>query len=405
LDFNSLNIDNIQELSNDELVDVLFDSLMKMKKIEFIKEEKHELSKKMIRPNFDYIKTEIDFTDEDESRWRIKVPFIDEEQREYYKREIKFDQDIYYLLPESNGFVLCDSMLIEKPMGLVEIHHYGDFVSRMAKNHSFSDIKREYNYRSYFYFDYNENKYVQVPTEGLEKTKNSMKKPGFDMNTIQDERVSTYLERERLLEFGLNRLKEISENDQLHQKFLDFVNDKYDKGNVLSIENILSFIQRYFHYLNNDFIKWIKIKLLFSSITRKEYEKLIEETQKLDETRKDILQSCASLFETYLEGTKEERARFNLYNIQNIEGEEIRNRLLKVHFKHLNDFKTPKPREIPQSDSLLLQGFIGYDLETKELFPNISEIERRRLKTKEFYSDKSYKDYQNEVLRRLAKRD
>lgn len=409
--FRDLDKENIQTVPNELLVDLLFESMMEMKKIEFIKEEKHELSMDMGQPDFDLLKSNLDYKDEDDERWRIKVPFVNERERKYYQGEISFGLEKYTMDPETGGFVKCDSRIIEKPLGLVEIHHFGRLESRLYKNHTFPSISNTYDHFLYFYYDYDQNKYVQVHSENLKKAKYLIESgQGFEAKSEDDEKILLYLEKENIVKLGISRLKRIMEEEKYHRKFYDFLNDHYDKekgikedgkeknGTRLSIENIAGYVERYKWYMDVDFTNWMKIKFLLTLINREEYEKLMEEKRKTLKTREEILQEIATLF-NYLEGTTNERATFDLSTIQIIQGEEIRERIKKL-LNVFVVFKTPKPSKVPDQALLLKQGFI-YDSKNHKLYPNAAEVERRRLRPKEFNSDDEYEAYQNEVLKRL----
>ncbi len=402
MDYKDLTLENINDVPGDELVDCLFESMEHMKNIDFVKISYNELSKKMEAPNFDLLKSKIKI--EDEGVWKVSVPFVDEKERDYYKKIIKFGLEKYFLLPDTGGFVKCDAKLIEKPLGLVEIHYWGDFITRMYKNHSFDDPKRIYNKRDYFYYDYEENKYIQVHSENLEKAKYDIQKGrGFQPKSKEDELINMYINKENLLKVVKGRLKEISEESQFHQKFMNFIYDKYDKnpdeGRLLSPANILNYLERTGWYLYDHFERWLKIKLLISSIDRKEYTKLIQETQRLNEVKENITYLILQL-KNHLSGDKYDRENYNLDNENMmLEAIEIRKKI-KSLLKEFTDFKTPKPPGKIPTKGLEKQGFI-YDENEHKLYPNAAEIERRRLKTLEHYSDEEYDAYQNEVLKRL----
>lgn len=415
--FRELDIDNVRTVPGTKLVELFFDSMMEMKKIEFIKEAKHELSIDMGEPDFDLLSSKLDYKDENDERWRIKVLYVNEKEREYYDGEISYGLDKYEDEPETGGFVLCDSRLIEKPLGLVEIHHFGRRESRLYKNHTFPSLDNTYDHYAYFYYDYDAKVYIQVHTENLKQAKiNIQKGKPFEPKKEEDKHIVMYLEREKIVKAGMGRLKRILEENKFRKKFYEFLIDHYEKETIiekqngtivkggtnrLSIQNIAGYTERYLIYLQTDFKKWMKIKFLIGKINRIEYEKIIGETQKLIEVQKDILQQFASLI-NYIEGTYNERAVFDFVNINWTEGQEIIENIKEL-LKKFTAFKTPKPSTVPTDDSSLLEGFI-YDEEEHKLYPNAAEVERRRLRTKTFYSDAMYEEYQNEVLKRLEKR-
>ena len=151
----------------------------------------------------------------------------------------------------------------------------------------------------------------------------------------------------------------------------------------------------------------MKVKLLTKKINKEEYKNFVKVINTLvgennkDSHKQKILNEIAKIFSS-LKGTKEDRATYDLgLIVENDENYLSKSRIDKL-LKTFTDYKSPKPENITNenNESLILQGFI-YDEEKGELFPNFCEVERRRLRTKDFYSDREYELDQMKILENI----
>lgn len=361
MNFNNLTTESIKQLPGDELVDLMYSTFEDLMDIQFIKMNMSDLANRMSSPDFDILKREIKYEQQEDS-FHIKVPRVQEE-KEYLSKTWKCELENYCFFPESGSFVDCDSELTVRAYGLIEITHTGKSITRMNKNHTFLNRQKSYTEESFFYFDYKEKAFIQAPGDQLRKLR-------LNIQMKSDEASAEALEyhrREQLLHESYHRLKEISIEKGYQKHFLEFVNTD---NKSLNIEDIKDYLTKYYRFLTNDLEAWLRIKLLFSSITKDEYIHLLN---KRDELMKLIYR--------YTEGKEE------LHDV----------------LSKLKRFKEVKPETV--TPGLLMQGFIHYDSEKKVLYPTIVEIERRRLlRLDSFYDDDSYKKYLEDVMDSLDKK-
>ncbi|NGY85311.1 hypothetical protein F6Y05_02745 [Bacillus megaterium] len=64
MDFKDLTLDNIGSVEDDELLEMMYKSFREVKPVKFIKEEMHDLSKRIVMPRFAHIKKRIKYGNE-----------------------------------------------------------------------------------------------------------------------------------------------------------------------------------------------------------------------------------------------------------------------------------------------------------------------------------------------------
>ena len=361
MNFENLTTESIKRLPGDQLIDVMYSSFENLMDIQFIKKDMSNLAEQMASPDFDILKREIRYEQQEDS-FHIIVPRVQEE-REYLNKTWKCELENYRFFPESDSFVDCDSELIVRAYGLIQIIHTGKSITRMNKDHTFLNRNRSYQEESFFYFDYKEKRFVQAPSDQLRKL-------NLNIQLKPDEASAEALEyhrREQLLHESYHRLKKISIESNCRVRFLEFVTRD---NKSLNDEDIKDYFTSYYRFLVMDLENWLKIKLLFNSITKNEYVHLLNERANL-----------MNLISDYYEGK-----------------EKLHDVLAK-----LKQFKEAKPESV--TPGLLMQGFIKYDAENRVLYPNIVEVERRRLlRLDTFYDDDTYKKYLEDVMDSLDRK-
>ncbi len=361
MNFENLTTESIRRLPGDELINVMYSSFEDLIDIQFKKIHMSHLANRMASPDFDILKREIRYEQQEDS-FHIVVPRVQEE-KEYLNKTWKCELENYRFFPESDSFVDCDSELIVRAYGLIQIIHTGKTITRMNKNHTFLNRHRGYQEESFFYFDYKEKKFIQAPADQLRKL-------NLNIQLKPDEASAEALEyhrREQLLHESYHHLKEISIENDCRVRFLEFVS-KDNKS--LKDKDIKDYFAAYYCFLKNDLEEWLKIKLLFSSITKGEYIHLLKKRD-----------SLMNHIDNYGKGKE------------------------KLHdvLTELKRFKEAKPESV--TPGLLMQGFIKYDAENRVLYPNIVEVERRRLlRLDTFCDDDTYKKYLEDVMDALDRK-
>lgn len=390
MDFKDLTLDNIDSISDDDLLEMMYQSFIEVKPVHFIKEEKHDLSKKIATPKFNYIKKEIKYRNEEEFFF-IQVPIIDEQERSHFKVNVFSKEGFYDRMPK-DGFMKMTSRVELKAFGVIDLYFEGSIVTRKPNEFKHLNYNRGYEHIESFYYDFEENQYLGVDDEQMKNARRALlKNPDFDF-LESPERVQEYFRRERITEVIKNRLKESKE--LCEDKFCEIKDARYNisivGGKPIAQENIyaaMNYLANYYSFLVQVMPKWLKIKLIFSDINLTEYEKLVQEVNNLEnliEEGKDMLYRMSSLI---YDRTKQQPLLFNWDNLDSgTEEGKLKQEFVKRNGPkdQLERFLTPRPSEFNKHDPLL--GFIDYDLERKEVYPNVAESERRNYRTEEHSS-------------------
>ena len=205
MDFKDLTIEDIENLPGVELVDTLFESMEQMKEIQIVHKDVTYLADDIEVPKFDKIAHFIDYKNQNEERWVLTFPLIDENNDPYYEDDVIFGRVPYGDEPEVGGFLRCFSHIEQKPLGLIEIIHIGVNDSRMGKNYSFINSPNGYEEFAYFIYDYEKNEYLQVAEEVLKRARKGDFKP--DPENEAELLAVEYLRRLAIVETARGKFK------------------------------------------------------------------------------------------------------------------------------------------------------------------------------------------------------
>ncbi|WP_456364499.1 hypothetical protein [Priestia aryabhattai] len=406
MDFKDLTLDNIGSVEDDELLEMMYKSFTEVKPVKFIKEEMHDLSKRIVMPRFAHIKKQIKYGNE-EDFFFIQVPVVDEEERSHFKINVFSKEDFYDRMPK-DGFIKMTSRIDIKPFGVLDVYFEGAVAARKPYEFKHLNYIRAYEHIESFYYDFDSEQYIGVDDQQMAEARRALfRDPNFDFKD-SPERVQEYFRREQLTEEIRNRLKE--QKELCEEEFSEIKDARYNvlvvDGITTTQENItaaLSYLLNYKDFLSDTIPKWLKLKLIFSEITLTEYDKLIQEINNLKEAitlGTDILERMAGLIQGK---TGENPMLFNWTGLDGGSEEE----LLKQEFvkqggpkDQLERFLTPRPIKFASYDPLL--GFIGYDVQAKEVYPNIAESERRIYRTEEHSSIIVEEEYLLRVIKHFS---
>jgi len=406
LNFKDLTLDNIDSVADDELLEMIYQSFTKVKPVKFIKEEMHDLSKRIARPKFDYIKKLIKYGNE-EDFFFIQVPIVDEEERSHFKVNVFSKEGFHDRIPK-DGFMKMTSRIEIKALGVIDVYFEGSVATRKPHEFKHLNYNRSYEHIESFYYDFDSKQYIGVDDEQMAEARRALfRDPNFDFKD-SPERVQEYFRRERLTEAIKNRLKE--QKELCEDEFFIVKDTRYnvlvDNGITTTQENIkaaASYVFNYKGFLDNTVPKWLKLKLIFSEITLIEYDKLIQEVSNLKQVialGTGILERMAALIQHKIGGDP------MLFNWTGLDGGSEEEGLKQEFVKQngpkdqLERFLTPRPIKFDKYDPLL--GFIGYDLETKEVYANIAETERRLYKTEEHSSFVAEEEYHSRIIEHFS---
>ncbi|MGF9893525.1 hypothetical protein ABEX78_33430 [Priestia megaterium] len=406
MDFKDLTLDNIDSVADSELLEMMYQSFMEVKPVKFIKQEMHDLSKRIAKPRFDYIKKEIKYSNEEDCFF-MQVPIVDEEERSHFKVNVFSKEGFYDRMPK-DGFMKMTSRIEIKALGLIDVYFEGSVATRKPHEFKHLNFNRSYEHIESFYYDFDSKQYIGVDDEQMAEARRGLfRDPNFDFKD-SPERVQEYFRRERLTEAIKNRLKE--QKELCEDVFLTVKDTRYNvlivDGITTTQENITaaySYVLNYKDFLNDTVPKWLKLKLVFAEITLTEYNKLIQEINNLLQVIALGIETLERMAVLIQSKTGENPMLFNWNGLDGGSEEE----LLKQEFvkqngpkDQLERFLTPRPAKFDKYDPLL--GFIGYDLETKEVYANIAETERRLYRTEEHSSFVAEEEYRLHILEHFS---
>lgn len=365
-----LDLEKIKEMDTKELLEFIYDSMLELKPIEFKKIEMDELTKQIIQPKFDDIKYQIEYKNLGDC-FKITVPVYDESERDHYKQSI-FLKDKFDMLPVTGFFVKSDVNLIVKPLGLVEVVYSGYKILRNGNDFRYLRYQGEYKKIEYLCYDYDTKKYVKVPEE-IEKMKFQLERNGeVDLESTHV-LVKEYMEREDSLNLVLLKLKGLYEEYQVSLK--RFLNGDYQKAGKTTIESVKDYFWKYAEFLTKEMPRGLKLKYVFSQVSKREFDELLIESERLIKVLIDGQEMLMKIFDL-TGGTM----NYDLLSgpVDGTEEFEIKNKMLDTILnKELLAFKQPRPRSFSFANPM--KGYIKFDSDTLEVFPNVAQLENRVL--------------------------
>lgn len=366
----TLTAKDIQKMPEEKFLTLLRKSFKEVKDITINKVEMHDLAKGMAMPRFDKIQKFIRYK-EHGTHFEITTPLIDEKQRKANKKDnsrFKIELQEYRSLPDTDNYIRCDSVPIQRSLGVLVIEHRGYYIPRKFGEHKYEDNRLHYIKESFFYFDFQKKKYQQAFDEEVIELKRLHKNNKEIDESKYNQHSLIFFKRDKLLSEIEDRLKEISEERDFRQKFNLFTATKSPTSK--NIKSLRKYALNYYSFLEhlND---WLQIKLYLAQITPLEYKFLSEENDAL-------MTICKNLF------TSPE------YNDDDV--------------KRLEKFRKGKPEDDKLRVYNAMDGFIKYDLKNRILIPTIVEVERRRsFRLNDSYSDIRYEEYLERTMRFLDK--
>ncbi|MFB5194278.1 hypothetical protein ACE198_05045 [Neobacillus sp. KR4-4] len=445
MDFQELSLGNIYDVKNNQdLIEMLYCSISEMMEFILTKVENHELAQNILTPQFSDINNDITFghkelidTDtpgELKKVYEILVPIYDEQKREHYKKKP-------FRLPETGKFVQSNAKLIIKPLGLVEVQFWGAQLSRMEKDTRYLAPFNTYKCSDYWYYDYEKQQYKMVPEDKVEKAKFDLRK-GKKLSELEfeDTKVKIFMEREAILEVALKRIKGYAE--EYHDLFDIFQLDRFNAkwhykietiqekavmknskiildptGNIITIDptitDIRNYQNRYLEFIRTHLSKWLKIKLIFSTISVREYNAIVNDSGKIHKNNlKEIDRLSLKMLQLESDLKKLENALIaqnldtsitwsNIPNNLDSDIGIIKNRCVKCLEEVVKFTEARSESGLETSDPQ--KGYIKINSKRSEVFPNIAEIERRRSLTNHFFSVENEQAYIKNLLSFLNK--
>ncbi len=349
LEFKLFTKEEIEQLSIEELLSYLLSSLTDINPFrtkEFSLDEEELGDYYTI--DFDQIKSHLKYS-EDYSV--LEFPIVDDRQeRSVFSKSIK---DYFTPLGFFN-FTKCTYK--QKPLGLVDINMFIYGMERKSNAFKHPHYQKVFEKEENLAFDFTNKKYVRA-----------------DKENPNNEHSQIYKERLELLHFCLGKVKKYYFKTYF-PVFLSFIHESRPDAEY---RHAVEYVEQYKNYLENYFENGISCLLIFSDISVGEYMQLKLHAKKLLKILNHIEDSLKKV-------KKEENFSFADYvQLKHTEEYQIFEEMRDL-INHLENFKTPRKK---QQNKVFEWGYIGIDKETQELFPNISEVERRRYFTEEHWDE------------------
>ncbi|MDZ4627271.1 hypothetical protein, partial [Bacillus cereus] len=241
-------------------------------------------------------------------------------------------------------------------VGLVDINMFIYSMERKANALKHPHYQKVFEKEENLAFDFKNNRYVRA-----------------DKENPNNEHSKIYKERLELLHFCLGKVKKYYFKTYF-PVFLSFIHESRPNAQY---QKAVEYVQQYKNYLENYFENGVSCLLIFSDISVGEYMKL-----KLH--AKSLLKILNHIEDSLKKIKKEEDFSFADYvQLKHTEEYQIYEEMRNL-INHLENFKTPRKN---QQNKTFEWGYIGINQETKELFPNIAEVERRRYFTEEHWDE------------------
>ncbi|QWG31471.1 hypothetical protein EXW58_29265 (plasmid) [Bacillus mycoides] len=354
----------IEELSSEQLLESTIQTIFATGPVNEKKTDRLELANQMRNADFDIIKCSIKYERKD-GEFNIELPFLNQ------RRDPHFQEGLFIktldMIPVVGHFVQCDSEVVKRPLGLVEIVHRGFNFAPNPSDLRFPKYERQYENRDYFYFDYEKKEYVGVIPEELEQAKWRLAKDMEDGPDLKKE-VEEYLLREEVL---LKIEKKVIPLGITYQKKL---REFYKMKHYNTIASIERYLKIYKEFLESHMILGLKLHLFFSTIKFSEYERLKKEADRLEVQ----LQEVENLLEKLKSSIQDQYEKFESMNILELHIDSAEGTISKLLVnkisQELDTFKTIRDDGRKEGD---FTGYIGYSSDLMEVYPNIAQFEKR----------------------------
>lgn len=395
LELKDLTISALEEMTEEEVIAVAMESFTLIPSLDVHKKTlqaadiykaKFDLVKKYIRYDFD--------------NYTVQYPYTDEREDVLYSRGVWREEIDSF--PTAGYYVYIDSKITVRPFGLMEVEFKGEHLFRNTNEHKHYKPNKQFQTIEYFYYDFSSKNFVQINDDDLQNARKLKLKSEEKYEEKTKQAVKEYIHREELLDYTKGRLKKRAR--KYEERFRKF-KEVWGIGSKLNtFEKIQKFFDAYIEFLA-ELETGLQIKLIYSKLTNREFIKLEDMRKELLEKDIEICDKSVSELFSMMKKKKETGKytwdnvkTFNLNSLQE-EELEVLNRFRGEEVKRLLDFLMPRSQDF--SVSTLLQGYIGYDLELKELYPNLAFLEKRDARTTKNFSDLMEMDRQKMILGRL----
>lgn len=398
LEFKDVTIGVLKDMSEEEVIKVAMKSFLEIPNLDV--DQKVLDATTMYRADFDLVKRHIKY---DFKNFLVTYPYVNEQEDVLYNKGV-FSKGQADFFPMNNYFISVRANVTVMPFGMLEVVFIGEHVFRNSNDYRHYKANTIFETTDYFYFDFIKQEFVQVNESDLNNGRKLKVKNESAYVEKTKKHIQEYIKREELLEYTKQRLKVRARTYQ--ERFRKF-KGVWGLGSKL---NTFTKIEKYFEeYINflEELEVGLQLKLIYSKLTNREF-------LQLEKIRKDLLETdipkCQETLHRLVGAicAKEEKYQWDNikeFNLNSLDDEDlaILNEFRDADVRRLLDFVTPRSMDF--NPSFLLQGYIGYDLTLKELYPNLAQLEKREMRTDKMASDLLERERKKMTLDRLEQHE
>ncbi|MDA2599436.1 hypothetical protein PDQ40_27870 [Bacillus cereus group sp. Bc061] len=398
MEFKDVTIGVLKDMSEEEVIKVAMKSFLEIPNLDV--DQKVLDATTMYRADFDLVKRHIKY---DFKNFLVTYPYVNEQEDVLYNKGV-FSKGQTDFFPMNNYFISVRANVTVMPFGMLEVVFIGEHVFRNSNDYRHYKANTIFETTDYFYFDFIKQEFVQVNESDLNNGRKLKVKNESAYVEKTKKHIQEYIKREELLEYTKQRLKVRARTYQ--ERFRKF-KGVWGLGSKL---NTFTKIEKYFEeYINflEELEVGLQLKLIYSKLTNREF-------LQLEKIRKDLLETdipkCQETLHRLVEAicAKEEKYQWDNikeFNLNSLDDEDlaILNEFRDADVRRLLDFVTPRSMDF--NPSFLLQGYIGYDLTLKELYPNLAQLEKREMRTDKMASDLLERERKKMTLDRLEQHE
>lgn len=405
LEFKDVTIQAMKDMNEEEIIEVAIKSFLAIPPLDV--QQKVLDAGEMYKADFEIVRKHIKY---DFTNFVVTYPYINEQEDPLYSAGVFSDIQSDFF-PMNNYFISVRADVVVMPYGIIEVKFIGEHIFRNVNDYRHHKANTTFEIKEYFYYDFGDEKeneenngeFVQVKEEDLNNGRKLKLKNESAYVEKTKKHVQEYIKREELLEYTKQRLK--SRARKYQERFRTFKEYWSLTSNFYSFEKIGRFFNSYIKFLE-ELETGLQLKLIYSKLTSREYGKLEKMRKELLEKDIPACEETLKRLHAAILANKEKRnykfEDINEFNLNSLHAEDI------VIFDEFRAEKVTrlvkfiKPRAIDFSSDSILQGYIGFDLSLKELYPNLAHMEKREMRTDKMFSDLLERERTQTILDRLA---
>ncbi|HFV2809113.1 TPA: hypothetical protein ACGPJZ_002170 [Streptococcus agalactiae] len=401
MEFKDVTIQAMQNMNEEAVMAVAIKSFLAIPPLEV--QQKVLDAGEMYKADFEIVRKHIKY---DFTNFVVTYPYINEQEDPLYSAGV-FSNIQSDFFPMNNYFISVRADVVVMPYGIVEVTFIGEHVFRNTNDFRHYKAHTTFEIKEYFYYEFgdedNDGEFVQVKEEDLNNGRKLKLKNESTYLQKTKKHVQEYIKREELLEYTKQRLK--SRARKYQERFRTFKEYWSLTSNFNSFEKIGRFFNSYIKFLE-ELETGLQLKLIYSKLSSREYAKLEKMRKKLLEEDISNCEETLKRLHAAIIANKEKRhykfEDINEFNLNSLHVEDIAifDEFRAEKVTRLVEFITP--RAIDFSADSILQGYIGYDLSLKELYPNLAHMEKREMRTDKMFSDLLERERTQKILDRLA---